>query len=160
MSWWPRPPTPPTAVVDPSPITATFTASLGPPARAPAPGNSRGTPSPRPAAIEPLKKLRRGIALISLLTTDLGWFGVTDAPGLRADGYVVPVAGRPAGHTLTGGPGRVDSPPELTLPGPVRRHPSRCRADDVPADTGVPALANSRTPSSNPAQRRLIRSRT
>ena len=82
MSWWPQPPCASTAVVDPSPIPATFTASLGPPPRAPAPGNSRGTPRPRPAAIAPLTTLRRGIALTSLLTTDLGWFGVTDAPGV------------------------------------------------------------------------------
>ena len=34
INWWPRPPTPPTAVVDPRPMTATFTVSLGLPARA------------------------------------------------------------------------------------------------------------------------------
>ena len=66
-----RPPTPPTAVVDPSPMTATFTASLGPTDRSPVPG----IPSARPAVIEPFRKLRRGIDFISLLTMDLEWFG-------------------------------------------------------------------------------------
>ena len=76
MSWWPRPPTPPTAVVDPRPMTATFTASLGPPGRGPAPSISRGIPSARPAVIEPLRKLRRGIGFISLLTMNRECFGV------------------------------------------------------------------------------------
>ncbi len=76
MSWWPRPPTPPMAVVDPSPMTATFTASLGLPDRGPAPSISLGIPIARPAAIEPLRKLRRAIGFISMLTMDLGCFGV------------------------------------------------------------------------------------
>jgi hypothetical protein len=75
MSWWPRPPTPPTAVVDPSPMTATFTVSLGPTDPRPAPGIRRGIPSARLAAIEPVRKLRRGMDFILLLTMDLGWFG-------------------------------------------------------------------------------------
>src|SRR5262249_35155977 len=72
------------AVVEPSPITATFTVSLGPTGRAPAPSNSRGIPSARPAVIESLRKFRRGIGFISLLISPWTWrtSAETDALGL------------------------------------------------------------------------------
>ncbi len=76
MSWWPRPPTPPTAVVDPSPMTATFTTSLGPPDGGPAPSMNRGIAGARPAVIESLRKIRREIGFIALLTKDVRCFGV------------------------------------------------------------------------------------
>src|SRR5262249_45893960 len=124
MSWWPRPPTPPTAVVDPSPMTATFTASLGPPARGPAPSISRGIPSPRPAVIEPLRKLPRGLGFMSLAHHGPGVLRCErPLPGLRADGYDVVVARRPACQSLASGPGFVDPPPEVTRP--ARRQSSR-----------------------------------
>src|SRR5262245_49807615 len=57
-------------------MTATRTASLGPADRGSAPVNSRGTPSARPAAIELLRKLLRGIGFILLPPNGLEWFRV------------------------------------------------------------------------------------
>jgi hypothetical protein len=52
-------------------MTATFTVSFGPIVRAAASSDRLGIPSARPAAIEFLKKLRRGNGFISLLLN--GW---------------------------------------------------------------------------------------
>src|SRR5262245_36864489 len=57
-------------------MTATRTASLGPTDRGSAPVSRRGAPRARPAAIELVRKLLRGIGFILLLTIDLEWFGL------------------------------------------------------------------------------------
>src|SRR5438034_1012240 len=69
MSWCPRPPTPPTAVVDPSPITATRTVSLGPGDRdePSAPRTILGIPSANPAVIERFRNFLRVIVFIAVL---------------------------------------------------------------------------------------------
>src|SRR4051812_26308341 len=82
-------------------MTATRTASLGPSDPGPAPLINRGTPSPRPAAIEPLRKLLRGIGFILLPTIDLEWFGVNR--GSRVESHRVR-------------PGRHDMPQDRRLP--------------------------------------------
>src|SRR2546428_8651497 len=75
MSWCPRPPTPPTAVVDPSPITATRTVSLGPEDRdePSAPRTILGIPSASPAVNDLFRKFLRVIVFMSVLIIDWLW---------------------------------------------------------------------------------------
>src|SRR5213594_2922430 len=85
MSWCPRPPTPPTAVVDPSPITATRTVSLGPGDRdePSAPITVFGIPRASPAVIERLRNFLRVIVFIEVLAIDWLPADPTRATGIQ-----------------------------------------------------------------------------
>src|SRR5881397_1452340 len=98
MSWCPRPPTPPTAVVDPSPITATRTVSLGPGDRdePAAPITNLGIPSASPTVIEVFRNFLRVMVFIAVLTID---YDVEILPGQRK--FSTPKSLGPKGRAMS-----------------------------------------------------------